>query len=132
MANRVQWEPGYETGHATLDAQHRSLLEQCNALAGCLDEPGREDEFDGMFDDLMARAREHFATEEALLATSDYPLLDELRSERDEFDFLAAEIVTTENFDRDELQTFLVLWWTGHVVGSAEDLRTFLDPPRSA
>jgi len=132
MANRVQWEPGYETGHETLDAQHRSLLEQCNALADCLDDPGREGEFRSLFDDLLVRAREHFATEEALLAAGDYPRLDELRNEYDEFDFLAAEIVTTENFDKDELQTFLVLWWAGHVAGSAEDLRAFLDKQRSA
>lgn len=132
MPNRVQWEPAYETGHETLDAQHRDLLGRCNALADCLDDPVRENAFQAMFDDLMVRAREHFATEEALLAARKYPLLDDLRNERDEFDYLAAEIVTTENFDKDELQTFLVLWWAGHIAGSAADLRAFLDTPRSA
>jgi hypothetical protein len=53
--------------------------------------------------------------------------LDDYRSEREEFDYLAAEIITTENFDREELQTFLALWWAGHILRrTASDHRACL------
>jgi hemerythrin-like metal-binding protein len=131
MANRVHWEPGHSVGNEALDAQHRDLLAYCNALADCLAEAGPDGDrkFRTTFEELMARARAHFAAEEALLARGGYPDLDTLRNERDEFDYLAAEIITTENFDKDELQSFLALWWTGHILGSAGKQRAFFDAP---
>ncbi|MBU0751694.1 MAG: hemerythrin family protein [Gammaproteobacteria bacterium] len=120
-------------GNETLDDQHRNIVALCNALADCLADAGEEGDgdeadrkFRKVFDELMALSREHFAAEEALLAASGYPMLDEHRNERDEFDYLAAEIITTENFDKDELQSFLALWWTGHILGSAKKQRAFL------
>ena len=129
MPNRVQWDPQYSVGNEVLDAQHGNILAQCNDLADYLADTSAEvdREFRKVFDELMMRAREHFATEEALLARHGDALLDELRDERDEFEYLAAEIITTENFDKDELQTFLALWWTGHIVGSAEKHRAALE-----
>jgi hemerythrin-like metal-binding protein len=128
MANRPQWDPRYGVGNTILDAQHQGLLAHCNALADCLAEAGGEGDrkFRQVFEELMTLSREHFATEEALLAKGSYPDLEEHRHEREEFDYLAAEIVTTENFDKDELQTFLALWWTGHLLGSVDKQRTFL------
>ena len=127
MPNRVQWDPCFSVGNETLDAQHQRFLEQCNALADCLSEAGDAGtlKFDQLYAALMASAREHFSTEEALLASCGYPELDDHRSEQEEFEFLAAEIITTDNFDRDELQTFLALWWAGHVMGAARNYRPF-------
>jgi hemerythrin len=131
MSNRVQWEPCYSVGNETLDNQHRNILAQCNALADCLADASEEGDrkFRKIFDELMVLAREHFGVEEALLARGGYPDLEENRDERDEFEYLAAEIMTTENFDKDELQTFLALWWTGHIVGAAKKYRACLEPP---
>lgn len=129
MPNRVQWNPRHCVGNATLDAQHQNLLARCNALADCIAGTGPDSgsAFGKVFAELMALSREHFAAEEALLARGGYPELEELRHEREEFDYLAAEIVTAENFDKDELQTFLALWWTGHILGSARKQRAFLE-----
>jgi len=133
MSNRMQWDSRHSVGNETLDEQHRNIVAQCNALADCLGEDGDANDegdhkFRKIFDELMTLSREHFAAEEALLAASGYPMLDEHRNESDEFDYLAAEIITTENFDKDELQTFLALWWTGHILGSAKKQRAFLAP----
>ncbi len=129
MSNRLQWDARHSVGNETLDAQHRALLAQCNALADCLADAGEEGDrtFRRLFDELMALSREHFAAEEALLARAGYPELEEHRNERDEFDYLAAEIITTENFDKHELQSFLALWWAGHIMGSAKKHRAFLE-----
>lgn len=128
MPNRVQWDPRFSVGNAELDAQHKDFIDQCNALADCLDEAGdaRDQKFDQLFAALMASARTHFATEEALLAGCGYPDVEAHQHEQEEFAFLANEIVTTDNFDREELQTFLALWWAGHVMGAAQQYRDYL------
>ena len=128
MPNRVQWDPRFSVGNATLDAQHKRFIDQCNALADCLDEGSAagEQKFDQRFAELMASAREHFAAEEALLAERGFPDLEAHRNEQGEFGFLVAEIATTDNFDRDELQTFLALWWAGHIAGAARQYRDYL------
>lgn len=128
MPNRVNWDPRFSVGNEALDAQHQHFLDQCNALADCLDAAGAADEgkFDQIFADLMTGARTHFAAEEALLTEQGYPDIDDHRSEQEEYEFLAAEIVTTENFNREELQTFLALWWVGHIMGAARSYRDYL------
>ncbi len=131
MPNRLQWEPRLGVGNETLDAQHQAILARCNALADCLDE-ANEARFDETFRELMALAREHFAAEEALLVDCGYPDLEDYRSEREEFDYLSSEIITTEHFDRNELQTFLALWWAGHIRGGASNHRACLVRPAGA
>jgi hemerythrin-like metal-binding protein len=125
MAKRTQWIPHFSTGNATLDEQHQELLAQCNALADCISDTG-EDSFPGILEQLMASVREHFATEKELLARNDYPMLDEHEHEGEEFEYLASEIISIDNFDMDELQTFLALWCTGHIVGTSERQRPYL------
>lgn len=128
MPNRVQWDAAYSMGHDILDSQHRAILEQCNALADCITEAGPDSElkFQDTLVALMTQAREHFATETALLTQCAYPKLDAHQNECDEFDYLANDIITTENFEKIELQRFLALWWVGHIVGSGKQYRVFL------
>lgn len=119
---RVNWSPGFEVGHAAIDTQHRALVALCNELAGrCTsgDEPG----FDQAFERLQVLAREHFDFELAWLQSLGDPGLDDHRDDCEEFGYLAAEIATTDHFDRLELQRFLALWWLGHVAESAPRLR---------
>jgi hemerythrin len=128
MPNRVQWEPHFSVGHEVIDAQHLGLLSQCNLLADlCVANDGEEggSAFDQAFDHLKALARGHFETETALLAAGGYPELEDHRNECDEFEYLAGEVVTAENFDRLELQRFLALWCVGHITGSAGAQRAF-------
>ncbi len=129
MPNRVQWSPSYSMGHETLDREHQNILAQCNVLADCISNASQESdlEFHQTFTTLMAQATEHFATEEALLTQSGYPMLEEHQNEHDEFDYLANEIITTENFEKIELQRFLSLWWVGHIVGSGRKYRAYLE-----
>lgn len=127
MAKHLKWEAHYSVGHDLIDAQHRRFVELCNALADCLeDAAGGETCFDRHFAEMMDEARKHFATEEALLVACGYPHLDDQRSEQEEFTYLASEIATTENFDRQELLRFVTLWWAGHVVGAARSYPEWL------
>lgn len=134
MPNRFQWTPEYSVGSEVLDLQHQAILAQCHALADCIANAGPDGDqaFNTTLDALMTQAREHFAAEEALLKQWAYPQLDEQQNERDEFDFLAHEIITRENFEPIELQRFLSLWWTGHIVGSSKTYGSFLSERSSA
>lgn len=131
MPNRVQWDPRFSVGNQIIDSQHMVILAQINELADCLDagSEAAEQQFLKVFDALKTLAREHFATEEALLASKYYPQLDEHKNEQEEFAYLEAEIITAENFDKNELQTFLSLWWSGHIAGCAKNLRSWLEQP---
>ncbi|MBI3148968.1 MAG: hemerythrin family protein [Betaproteobacteria bacterium] len=126
MANRLQWQPQFSVIDQAMDAQHRAAIDTCNTLADCLD-TSDEPRFDAVFKQLMALAREHFAAEEALLLSRGYPEIEDYRAEREEFAYLADEIITTANFDRQELQSFLALWWSGHIVGAARKQRAFFE-----
>lgn len=129
MPYHARWEPAFETGHEVVDAQHRDLLAQCEGLAeACRDdgEAGGE-RFDDAFERLKASVREHLRAEVALLAALGDPDVDARRDEHDEFDDLAAEILTTANFERLELQRFVTVWCLGHVTASAAHLRAWLD-----
>lgn len=129
MPKRTHWIPHFSTGNATLDEQHQQLLAQCNALADCLDNPGLTagSSFSSILEGLFASVREHFATEKELLAGNDYPMLDAHVHEGEEFDYLASEIISAKNFDQEELQTYLALWCTGHIVGTSGQQRPYLE-----
>ncbi|SBT06834.1 Hemerythrin [Candidatus Propionivibrio aalborgensis] len=125
VPNQVQWNPRYSVGNEILDDQHQAILAQCNALADHVvgTDPESDLKFHTLFNELTARAREHFSSEEDLLVDCACPTLEEHRNECDEFEYLVAEIVTTDNFDKLELQKFLIFWWVGHILDSAERYR---------
>lgn len=128
--SRVPWDSNFAVGHATMDEQHRQLLAQCDLLADlCAADGGNtcaDPEFTAAFERTMTLAREHFAAEEALLVAGAYPDLEDYRCEIEEYAFLAAEIATTQNFDKIELQRFLALWWLGHIKGAARQQGPYL------
>ena len=61
-----------------------------------------------------------------MLAQHGSPKLDDARFEREEFEVLFDEILSTEHFDRLERQRFLALWCVGHILESAAWLRAVL------
>jgi hemerythrin-like metal-binding protein len=126
---RAPWEPEFGVGHELIDAQHQGLLTQCELLADLCqstDGEGGAAAFDQAFDRLEVMARVHFEAEAAMLASLGSPDVEDYLAECDEFDYLAGEIATAENFDRLELQRFLTLWLTGHINGWAPRQRELL------
>lgn len=126
MPQRVPWEAAFSCGHDIVDDEHRALLAQCDRLAD-LCQPGAGEARDARFDDafvhLQQLARQHFESEAALLASQGSPELEDHRFECDEFEYLVSEIVSTDHFDRLELQRFLTQWCLGHVLDSARRVR---------
>jgi hemerythrin-like metal-binding protein len=109
-------------GNEVLDNQHKTILDQCNAHQGQDSEP----QFRAIFNELLMSVREHFSTEEALLSSAAYPELDGHWEALEEFEDLAANVITTDNFEIPEIQRFVALWWVGHLIDSAKKYRPFL------
>ncbi len=123
---RAPWQPGFVTRHGLLDAQHQALLAECDGMVElCASAKGDEGraQFDQAFARLKALVKAHFEAEATALAERGCAELDDHRDEHEEFEYLAGEIATVENFDRLELQRFLALWCIGHVTGSSRQLR---------
>jgi hemerythrin-like metal-binding protein len=121
MPMRMPWDPEFNTGQPDIDTQHQALLAQCNRLAELC--PAEVDAteapaFDEACEDLKALARAHFDAELALLSAGNCAELEDHRADCEEFEYLASEIATAENFSRLELQRFLALWWLGHIKGA--------------
>ena len=129
MPNRFPWKPDYSVGCEALDNQHQTILALCTTLGDCIagSDPHGNLTFNATFNTLMAQARAHFVTEQALLTQCEYPDLEEQQNEQGEFEYLANEIITTTNFEPIELQRFLSLWWIGHIVGSGKKHLPFLE-----
>jgi hemerythrin-like metal-binding protein len=132
---RAAWEPRFATTHDLLDTQHQALLAECDRMAelcaSATGEQGRT-QFDQAFARLKALVKAHFEAEAAALAACGGTELDDHRDEHEEFEYLADEIATVENFDRLELQRFLALWCIGHVTGSSRQLRELQAEGRTA
>ena len=46
---------------------------------------------------------------------------------QDEFEYLAADNITTDNFEMAEIQQLMTLWWVGHLIDSAKRYRAFVE-----
>lgn len=106
---RTAWKPAYATGDARLDAEHEALLAECNTMAECCaaGEAG-EAGFDAAFTRFVALARAHLEAQGETHAL-----------EREEFEALVDDVLSTDHFDRVELQRFVALWCAGHLAGGA-------------
>ncbi len=125
MSNHVQWDPLFDVANEVLNEQRKAILAQCNALSDCADSPAQDAEqrFRATLDALRSSAREHFATELAIFSSATYPGQDAYRMVKDEFEYLASDIITTDNFGMHEIQRFVALWWVGHLIDSARMLQ---------
>jgi hemerythrin len=61
----ITWNATLETGHASVDADHKQLIDQLNHLSDALTRGEGKEQITGMIVFLNSYAREHFAREEA-------------------------------------------------------------------
>ncbi len=69
---RLIWRNGYASGSPEIDAQHRALFANANALIALADSAANKDEIIAEVRAFLAREVAHFADEERLIATADY------------------------------------------------------------
>ena len=87
-----QWNRDWEIGHATVDAQHKTLIEKYNAfIAACASGKGKV-ELVNAIGFLLTYTIEHFATEEALQIQINYPDYVKHKNQHDTFRTVAGKL----------------------------------------
>ncbi len=67
------WSPQYETGHVTVDEQHRRLFQMVNDLHHAIISGHGPEKVGPILKGLASYTVEHFRTEELMMATTGYP-----------------------------------------------------------
>jgi hemerythrin-like metal-binding protein len=90
---RLVWRQDYESGHGTIDSEHRRLFDLANAaIAASLVPAGGRGELIATIDRLFEHAAAHFTSEEALLASVGYPRLAQHHEAHEELLRRASEL----------------------------------------
>jgi hemerythrin-like metal-binding protein len=77
--DHYRWREDYETGDATIDAQHRELIKLSNLLMDAAGKGRTRDILKDAFKALFRYTQKHFREEEAFWEKSGLPTLDEHR-----------------------------------------------------
>ncbi len=77
---KIEWKPQYETGIPIIDEQHKRLFATLDRVQLAVGQGGSREEIGALVQTLMADTREHFRTEEAIMAQHGFPdLLSHIR-----------------------------------------------------
>ncbi|MEI6285339.1 MAG: diguanylate cyclase [Bacillota bacterium] len=98
---RLIWHANNESGHKTIDRQHRKLFEVINELLSAVIEQREKTECYSLIDMLLLDVINHFNDEEEILAAADYPFIDEHRAAHEQLVNKLAEL--SEMFMNDRL-----------------------------
>jgi len=72
-----EWSDAIEVGHAEIDAQHQRLLQLGEAIVESLTDPNQHKPSAAPLRALIDYVQEHFAYEEGLMRSADYPGMDQ-------------------------------------------------------
>lgn len=117
------WKQQYSVGHALLDEQHKMFFVLCRKASECrtdLSPEGRE-RFHELLNELVNYARRHFALEEQLLHQCSYPHYDLHKAQHEAYFEKLTDFVLQATFgdlDRDGVFTYLMSWWSEHILNS--------------
>lgn len=77
---QLSWRKTFECGHPVIDKQHRALFDIGDGLINAAFKGKSRDHIEFLLDEMTEHIREHFITEEAVLARTRYPLSNEHRA----------------------------------------------------
>jgi hemerythrin len=129
--NSPIWNESFSVGHPVLDGQHKELLALCQQAADCVEDVSLEgaEHFHMLLNDLAVYAKKHFRTEEKILSQHSYPLLNEQKTEHEEYEVWLSETLLAAmdgNSDKADVHQFLSAWWVRHILESDMRYREFL------
>ncbi len=92
----LQWKPSFTLGIASVDTEHRDMINTINSVYATLEDEGSELEVNRVLGEIHAQISAHFALEERLMRTAGYQeyaehknsheqLLDQIRDLMDSF-----------------------------------------------
>jgi hemerythrin len=126
----LQWKPSFTLGIASVDTEHRDMINTINRVYATLEDEGSEAEVNRVLGEIHAQISAHFALEERLMRAASYAeyaqhkdsheqLLDQIRDLMDSF---SADPVA----GRTQLQESLSNWFGVHFASFDARLHTHL------
>ena len=119
MAN-LEWKQEYSTGIASVDNEHKKLIEQINRLYEQLDHTFDILSIEAMLDEIQVDISAHFALEELLMHEAGYP---EYRDHKEDHEKLLDQIndiifcfAANSDACRELLRKNLSDWFSHHFV----------------
>ena len=124
------WDPAWDTGNATIDQQHRQLLEQMERLFRAVAEGRKQGETERALMLLGEYVEIHFSQEEELMRQAGYPEFPRHKAIHDGLRLQVQALVKDFLEDLrpfpDAVMEFLVTWLKDHLAGEDRHLAAFL------
>ncbi len=119
----IIWSEDFLIGIEELDYEHRCLIEDINKLHRELLEHADMDRIEDTLGRIHARMQAHFALEEHVMVSHEYPHYPEHKAEHerllDEYTELMTKFERDPNLsDRDAIQGVLCQWIVNHILTS--------------
>ena len=126
----IPWSEALEVGIASIDAEHRALVELINKLHAALMQGRGRVALAGAFKRILSYAGTHFANEEALMDAHAYPLVEAHKAEHAalvaEAEALRARFEQSGSMVGIAVLFFLKRWLTEHILASDRRLAQHL------
>lgn len=126
------WTPSLAVGHATIDEQHQELFRRADDLIDAMMNGRAAAEMNQLLAFLRDYCRDHFGTEERLMAACRYPMIEPHRMAHREFErrFAAIEKAMSEKGATAllvlETKDLIRGWFVNHIAAVDTRLAAFL------
>ena len=126
----IEWKDEYNTGIASIDQQHRKLVNLINQLQTAVNySTGEEFEREAL-DELVDYTKTHFGYEEGLMEKYGYPDFEPHKAQHRKLITQVEAVLTEYEQDHDRAMsnavTFLKNWLISHINGTDKQYSSFL------
>ncbi len=127
----LEWKESYSVGVQSLNEQHKVLVGHLNTIYELFDSPDKREQVGALLSELEQYAQVHFKSEEDLFSKYKYHALATHALEHRFYEQKVNEFKTRfdssdEKVTLDMLE-FLADWLTGHILGSDQEYRRYLN-----
>ena len=126
----MSWNQSYLVNNATIDGQHRRLVDLINELADAMDAGKGREALGGVLEELVDYAATHFGDEEKIFAATAYP---DVRAHRAQHESLTQQVLKLREAFRSganvlsaDTLSFLREWLNGHILGTDKGYMPYL------
>ena len=126
----IAWDDTLETGHASMDGDHRELAELFDRLRDAVERDAEKASCAALIDDIIEYAKTHFEREQSLMAQHLYPKAEQHAAEHAML--IRQALDYRKSFDADPaaarstLLRFADVWLAFHILFSDKELAAFL------
>ena len=114
----IEWKDEFSVGVASVDLEHRELIDLINDLHALIGENASAEEVVSMLGEIFAQISAHFALEEKYMRDSRYPFLEEHKADHemllDELRDIMDLVDEDGGYDELGLSQDMRRWFTEH------------------